>query len=152
LNVDGETIGENLVARVAPDSSGRYLVVLEIDGVRDEFTVALDGDHVDVDGLFGGTEFVVIDPLPLPGSLAAAGTLAAPMPGTVVRTEVEAGASVVAGQPIVILEAMKMEHAVRAPQDGVVESVLVGVGDQVDIGQVLAVVIAEEAGAVSGDG
>ena len=151
VTIDGETLGDVLIGTVEPESELRYRVALEIDGLRDVFLVAIDDDRVDVDGLFGGIEFLAIDPLPIPGSLAAAGSLAAPMPGTVVRTEVEAGASVVAGQPIVILEAMKMEHAVRAPQDGIVESILVGVGDQVDIGQILAVV-SDGPGGASDDG
>ena len=61
------------------------------------------------------------------------------MPGLVVRTEVEPGQRVGAGQPVLVLEAMKMEHTVRSPQDGVVEAVLVAVGEQVAVGQLLAV-------------
>jgi propionyl-CoA carboxylase alpha chain len=62
------------------------------------------------------------------------------MPGTVVRVEVEAGASVETGEVLVVLEAMKMEHAVRAPQGGVVAEVKVAAGDTVDQGTLLAVV------------
>jgi biotin carboxyl carrier protein len=66
------------------------------------------------------------------------------MPGTVVRVLAEPGAAVEAGRPLVVLEAMKMEHTVAAPLDGVVAEIAVGQGDQVETGQVLAVV--EEGG------
>jgi len=62
------------------------------------------------------------------------------MPASVVRVEVDEGVTVSAGMPIVVLEAMKMEHTVRAPADGVVATILVTAGQQVDSGQVLAIV------------
>jgi propionyl-CoA carboxylase alpha chain len=125
---------------VTAEGTSLTRVTLEVDGLRQHLVVRITGDRVDIDGSFGGVELTVADPLPLPGSTQAAGSLSAPMPGTVVRVEVEAGAVVTAGQTILVLEAMKMEHAVRAPQDGIAESILVGVGDQVEVGQVLAVV------------
>ncbi|SPU53167.1 Acetyl-/propionyl-coenzyme A carboxylase alpha chain [Brevundimonas vesicularis] len=67
------------------------------------------------------------------------GSLRAPMPGKVVATPVKAGDAVAKGQPVVVLEAMKMEHALTAPFDGVVESVA-SLGDQVVEAAVLAVV------------
>ena len=80
-----------------------------------------------------------VERFPDPSTLAEAGSLLAPMPGSVVRIEVIEGAQVSAGTPIIVLEAMKMEHTVRAPADGVVTLVSVVAGDQVDSGQVLAV-------------
>jgi biotin carboxyl carrier protein len=68
------------------------------------------------------------------------GSLLAPMPASVVRVEADEGATVSAGTPIVVLEAMKMEHTVRAPGDGVVTAILVTAGQQVDSGQALAIV------------
>ena len=65
------------------------------------------------------------------------------MPGSVLATEVAAGASVSKGDLLLIMEAMKMEHRITAPRDGVVASVHVAVGDQVDNGQLL-VSMAEE--------
>lgn len=73
---------------------------------------------------------------------ASDGSLRAPMPGKIVAAPAAAGDTVTKGQPIVVLEAMKMEHALVAPFDGVVESVSVAVGDQVGDGVVLAVVTA----------
>lgn len=68
----------------------------------------------------------------------------APMPGNVVAVHVEDGASVTAGQPLVSIEAMKMEHPVLAPHDGTVH-LLIAVGDQAKRGQSLATVTATEA-------
>ena len=70
------------------------------------------------------------------------GSLRAPMPGKIVAAPAKAGDAVLKGQPVVVLEAMKMEHALTAPFDGVVESVS-AVGDQVTEGAVLAVVKAD---------
>jgi 3-methylcrotonyl-CoA carboxylase alpha subunit len=72
------------------------------------------------------------------GPLAAAdGSLHAPMPGTVLRVDVREGQDVAAGEPLVVLEAMKMELAVSAPADGTVTAVLVAAGDLVARGQAL---------------
>ncbi|BBY57034.1 acetyl-CoA carboxylase biotin carboxyl carrier protein subunit [Mycolicibacterium sarraceniae] len=81
---------------------------------------------------------------PDPSTVAEAGSLVAPMPGAVVRIEVIQGSRVQAGTPVVVLEAMKMEHTVRAPADGVIAAISVAAGDQVESGQVLAVVSADE--------
>ena len=69
----------------------------------------------------------------------AAGTVAvkAPMPGNILDVKVAAGASVKAGDVLVILEAMKMENEIVAPQDGTVASVNVNKGDTVNSGDVL---------------
>jgi biotin carboxyl carrier protein len=76
--------------------------------------------------------------------LAAAGTgpaqLVAPMPGAVLRVHAAVDAAVTAGDPVVTLEAMKMEHVVVAPIDGRLADVLVRPADQVTRGQLLAVV------------
>jgi biotin carboxyl carrier protein len=80
-----------------------------------------------------------------PTAVAHAGSLLAPMPGGVVRVLAAPGDAVTARQPLVVLEAMKMEHTVTAPVDGVVAAIAVRPGDQVETGQVLAVV--EEPGA-----
>ncbi|MCB0878617.1 MAG: hypothetical protein KDC46_06510, partial [Thermoleophilia bacterium] len=78
-----------------------------------------------------------------PGSFDAAGDhaeLTAPMPGTVIQA-VEPGTEVTAGQPVVVLEAMKMENAIAAPFDGRVETIGCAVGDLVAKGAVLAEVV-----------
>ncbi|MFN4295624.1 MAG: acetyl/propionyl/methylcrotonyl-CoA carboxylase subunit alpha [Brevundimonas sp.] len=75
------------------------------------------------------------------------GSLRAPMPGKIVAVSAEPGQSVAKGQSIVVLEAMKMEHALTAPFDGVVGELGVAVGDQVTDGAVLAVITASEGAA-----
>jgi acetyl/propionyl-CoA carboxylase alpha subunit len=77
-----------------------------------------------------------------PGSRIVAGGLVAPMPGKVVKVLVTEGQPVEAGAPLVVLEAMKMEHTVRASAAGVVRAIHVAVGDQVDTDRVLAIVTA----------
>ena len=74
---------------------------------------------------------------------AAAGSLVAPMPGTVVSVEVEVGDQVVAGQLLAVLEAMKMEHQITAPVAGRVSAVLVTTRQTIDAGTVMVVVEAE---------
>jgi pyruvate carboxylase subunit B len=67
----------------------------------------------------------------------AAGVLKAPMPGLVVRVQVQPGEQVAAGAPLVVLEAMKMENELKAGAPGVVKSVRVAPGEAVEKGQVL---------------
>ena len=71
------------------------------------------------------------DPIAQAGDAAAVGRLAAPMPGKVVSFFVAAGARVSKGQAVAVMEAMKMEHTLHAPRDGVVDALLYAVGDQV---------------------
>ena len=71
-------------------------------------------------------------------AVSAAGDLLAPMPGRVRRVFLGEGARVGKGDVILILEAMKMEHAIRAPRDGTVARVLFAEGDLVEAGAVLA--------------
>jgi acetyl/propionyl-CoA carboxylase alpha subunit len=115
-------------------------VVLTVDGVRRAVDVHRVGDTVWLDSALGATELTEVERFPEPVAEEAAGSLHAPMPGTVVRVELEEGAEVAAGTVVVVLEAMKMEHAVRAPHDGVVSSLHATVGAAVDTGHVLAVV------------
>ncbi|MCA1710247.1 MAG: ATP-grasp domain-containing protein [Actinobacteria bacterium] len=68
------------------------------------------------------------------------GDVLSPMPGSVVAVRVAAGDSVTAGQPLLVVEAMKMEHTLTAPHDGVVEELRARTGEQVKVDQLLAVV------------
>jgi 3-methylcrotonyl-CoA carboxylase alpha subunit len=72
------------------------------------------------------------------GGAAHDGALRAPMPGKIVATPAATGDTVTKGQPIIVLEAMKMEHALTAPFDGVVGEIAFAVGDQVTADAVLA--------------
>ncbi len=87
------------------------------------------------------------DPLAHAGEDAAdhAGGLTAPMPGKIIAVNVAPGAQVERGQPLLVMEAMKMEHTITAPADGEVETVQHGVGEQVAEGAVLIVMKSEPA-------
>ena len=119
-------------------------VDVTIDGVRRTFAVALTDDVVDVDSPLGSSSYTIVPRFPDHSHDAVAGSLVAPMPGSVVRVLVEAGDAVVAGQALVVLEAMKMEHTVSAPSDGAVTDVQVTAGQQVEAGAVLVVVTEEQ--------
>jgi 3-methylcrotonyl-CoA carboxylase alpha subunit len=83
----------------------------------------------------GGTVVRALDPLArVHGAAGVVGGLTAPMPGKVVSVAVAAGDAVTAGQPLAVMEAMKMEHTLSAPRDGTVQEVLVAPGDQVGDG------------------
>jgi 3-methylcrotonyl-CoA carboxylase alpha subunit len=95
-------------------------------------TVRRDGELFHV--FTGGRHFTLAyqDPMAHAGEVeAAGGRLTAPMPGKVVAILAKAGQAVKKGEALVIMEAMKMEHTIGAPSDGVVEELLYGVGDQV---------------------
>jgi propionyl-CoA carboxylase alpha chain len=119
-------------------------VVLESDGVRTAYDVAVtvtgDGPAVDVDAPSGHVRFAVVPRFTDPADAVASGSLLAPMPGTVVRIAVAEGDAVEAGQTILVLEAMKMQHTVTAPRAGTVTRMSVQPGAQVAAHEVLAVV------------
>jgi len=120
--------------------AGPTRVTLETDGVRTTYDVAVVGDAVDVDSSRGHVRLTRVPRFVDPAAAVASGSLLAPMPGTVVSVDVETGQAVTAGQPILVLEAMKMQHTVKAPTDGVVTQIDVKAGAQVAAGEVLAVV------------
>ena len=119
-------------------------VVLDIGSVRRIFQVERYDGIVCVDSALGPVTFSRVPRFADPDAALAAGSLVAPMPGTVVRVAVSEGDTVAAGDPLLWLEAMKMEHRISAPADGVVTELPVTVGQQVDLGAVLAVVTNEE--------
>jgi 3-methylcrotonyl-CoA carboxylase alpha subunit len=83
----------------------------------------------------GATKIIVIDPfIQIAEAGAQAGRLTAPMPGKLVSFAVKAGDAVKAGQTLAVMEAMKMEHTIAAPKDGVVAEILYAAGDQVSDG------------------
>ncbi|MGZ4484484.1 MAG: acetyl/propionyl/methylcrotonyl-CoA carboxylase subunit alpha [Nocardioidaceae bacterium] len=115
-------------------------VVLEVNGVETAFDISARGDLVDVDSAYGHVALTRLPRFVDPAEQVDTGSLLAPMPGSVVAVAVAAGDPVTAGQPVLVLEAMKMQHTVSAPHDGVVTELPVRVGDQVASGAVLAVV------------
>ncbi|MCW2854222.1 MAG: ATP-grasp protein [Nocardioides sp.] len=121
-------------------AAGTDEVTLEEQGVAATYAVRVDGDAVEVDGPLGHARLVRTPRFVDPAEQVASGSLLAPMPGTVVRVAVEPGATVAAGDPVLVLEAMKMQHTVSAPHDGTVTEIHVQPGTQVAAGEVLAVV------------
>ncbi|MEU6232594.1 biotin carboxylase N-terminal domain-containing protein [Kitasatospora sp. NPDC047058] len=115
-------------------------VVLRTGPVRHTFDLARHGDRVYVDTPAGATVLTALDRFPDPAAHTDPGALLAPMPGTVVRTAAAVGDTVTAGQPLLWLEAMKMEHRVAAPADGVLAELRAAPGQQVELGTLLAVV------------
>ena len=115
-------------------------VTLTVDGVTRRYEVQQVGSVVFVDGPDGSSRLVEVERLPVAVDQVAAGSALAPMPGSVVRVAVAAGAWIEAGQVLVVLEAMKMEHSVTAGVSGTVTEVHVAEGDQVETGRILAVV------------
>jgi acetyl/propionyl-CoA carboxylase alpha subunit len=115
-------------------------VDLQIGGVRRLVTVARAADIRYADSALGATTLAEQPRFPDTRQQATAGSLLAPMPGTVVRVEARPGEPVHAGQVLVVLEAMKMEHPVRAPHSGTLAQLNVAAGQTVDTGTVLAVV------------
>ncbi|MGW5919995.1 acetyl/propionyl/methylcrotonyl-CoA carboxylase subunit alpha [Nocardia fluminea] len=128
---------------VAPDR-----VVLGVPGqrgsVRRQFEIARYGDLVAIDSPLGPVAVRRLPRFTDPSEQVAAGSLLAPMPGSVIRLGAAEGDHVKQGQPILWLEAMKMEHTIAAPATGVLSALNVTVGQQVEVGTVLAVVEEEE--------
>ncbi len=97
-----------------------------------------DGDQLYLFGADGQHRFTLHDPVgESDHAVADAGSLLAPMPGRIVATLVAAGTEVKRGTPLVVLEAMKMEHTLQAPADGTVKGYRAKAGDQVGDGAVL---------------
>jgi acetyl/propionyl-CoA carboxylase alpha subunit len=113
-------------------------VVLSVDGAEQAFDVARYGADVFVDSPIGPARLTSLPRFPDPDSAVAHGSLLAPMPGSVVRVGAAAGDTVTSGQPLIWLEAMKMEHTITAPGDGVLAELNVQPGQQVEVGAVLA--------------
>jgi acetyl/propionyl-CoA carboxylase alpha subunit len=120
------------------------VVLADANGVACSFAVARYGRDVYVDSARGPVHLGAVPRFPEPGSSVAKGSLVAPMPGNVIRLGAQAGDTVTAGQPLIWLEAMKMEHTITAPSDGVLSSLNVTTGQQVEVGAVLAVVEAPD--------
>jgi propionyl-CoA carboxylase alpha chain len=112
---------------------------VEIDGRRTTAQVTRAGDRLHVQTVRGTITFDVVPRFVVPGAAAPSGGLLAPMPGVVLDVRCAPGDQAEAGQVLVVLEAMKMEHVVRAPADGVVADVRVAKGQHVENGALLLV-------------
>lgn len=117
-------------------SNGSVDLQVKLDSAITKSTTVIKGQHIHV---FENGNVHVFDTIE-PGQYgesegdAAQGGLTAPMPGKIITINVNAGDTVKSGDSLLIMEAMKMEHTIHAPADGVVEEVFFSVGDQVEDG------------------
>jgi biotin carboxyl carrier protein len=107
------------------------------------YEARVEGDEIVIDG--HRFRYEIDDPRQWKGSQSSAGihgkiSIAAPMPGRIVRILAEAGELVVAGQGIVVIEAMKMQNELKAPRDGRVTAIGVKEDDRVNAGAILATI------------
>ena len=137
----GHEAGGDLPA-VADAAPGQ--VTLEVAGVRYRFTVTTAADRVWVHSPLGPVRLMALPRLPEPAAAAESGSLRAPMPGSVVKVVCSPGQPVAAGEVVLVLEAMKMEHQIAAPAAGVLTELRVSQGAQVNAGDVLAIVAEAE--------
>lgn len=135
VEIDGQHRADIEVSRTSPAA-----VTMTVGGVVRRYRVQRVGAVSYVDGPDGSSALEEEERFPLPGSQLAAGSLVAPLPGTVVKVHVEVGDAVDSGDTLVAIEAMKMEHQVHAPLSGLVAEVHVSAGEQVEAGRVLVVV------------
>ncbi len=138
LELDGGDTAE----AVTLISSTPTRVVLSTGGVERPFDVARYGSpeptDVFVDSALGPVRLSAQPRFPDPDSAHPQGSLLAPIPGSVTKVAASVGDEVTAGQPLIWLEAMKMEHTITAPTGGVLAQLNVTAGQQVDVGAVLA--------------
>ncbi len=118
----------------------------DLGGTRIKATVVRHAADLTIMGHGFSHRLTLHDPYALSGEQdEAGGKLTAPMPGKVIAVMAKAGVEVTKGEPLIILEAMKMEHTIVAPGDGVIGQVHFRVGDQVGDGDELLVLEAVEA-------
>ena len=107
----------------------------DLDGVRLSAVWVRRGNEITLFHGGVGHRLSLVDPLAdASAEDAPGGRLIAPMPGKVIAVLTEAGAKVPCGRPLIVLEAMKMEHTLRAPGDGTVKRVRYAVGDLIEEG------------------
>jgi biotin carboxyl carrier protein len=119
-------------------------VDIEIDGVRTLTSVTMDGDQLLVQCL-DGNKLLTIQPRFISfQEQEQQGSLISPMPGKVIELRVNKGDRVKAGDNLLMIEAMKMNHIVRANENGIVAELFVQENDQLDYGAVLMIIKSEE--------
>jgi 3-methylcrotonyl-CoA carboxylase alpha subunit len=129
-------------AELLPDGRLRA----DLGGVRVSASVVRSGDDLAVFADGGSRRLTLHNPMRAASSAdALGGRLTAPMPGRIVAVKAEEGAKVRRGAPLVVLEAMKMEHTIAAPADGVVEAIHFAAGEQVEEGAELVTFKADAA-------
>ncbi len=110
---------------------------IELDGRRTRTRVTHAGDDLFVQVPRGTIHLTLPPRFAVPGREPTEGGLDAPMPGVILEVRVAQGQRVARGEPLVVLEAMKMEHVIVSPHNGVIRDVLVAAGQQVERGVAL---------------
>jgi propionyl-CoA carboxylase alpha chain len=141
IAINGAPRADVAVVACAPDA-----VLLSVGGVDRRYQVHRVGTSAWVDGPDGSSALTEVPRFALPGSQLAAGALVAPLPGTVVKVAVAVGDLVQGGDTLIAIEAMKMEHEVKATTGGTVAEVHVAAGQQVEAGRLLVVLTTDETG------
>ena len=137
-NRDGTfSVNENTNAKIINWSDKD--IDIEINNSRFNSKVTRHKDNLVVHGPWGDVLLKLVPRFNLPGSELQAGSLVAPMPGKVIDLKVKVGTKVKKGDTLVILEAMKMEHQVKASADGKVTKILIRKDDQLENGALLMV-------------
>ena len=138
-NRDGSFTVDNQHEVVLHDWS-ESAVDIEIDGIRILSRVSMDGDQLLVQCL-GGNKLLIIQPrFKSSYDQEQQGSLVSPMPGKVVELKVKQGDRVKAGDNLLMIEAMKMNHIVKANEDGIIAELFVQENDQLDYGAVLMII------------
>ena len=132
------SFSDNKVAQIY--SSDNESIDVMFDGKRHISKITSSKNNILVHMPYGDVMLNVKPKFTLPGLEVATGGLVAPMPGKVIDIKVKKGKKVKAGDTLVILEAMKMEHSIKAAEDGVVSELLISINDQVENGALLMVV------------
>jgi biotin carboxyl carrier protein len=130
---------EGTPVRLVTIGAAQHRVIATPGDTRGRYALAIDGWRFPVEALDERTR-AIRDLSNATAKAAGPAAIIAPMPGLVVRIAVEVGDRVVAGQGVVVMEAMKMENELRAARDGRVREVGVSEGQSVDAGAVLLVV------------
>ena len=137
-NRDGTfSVNENTNAKIINWSD--KAIDIEINNSRFSSKITRHEDNLVVHGPWGDVLLKLVPRFNLPGSELQAGSLVAPMPGKVIDLKVKVGTKVKKVDTLVILEAMKMEHQVKASADGKVTKILIRKDDQLENGALLMV-------------
>ena len=121
-------------------SADKYGIDVEFNGKRHYSRITIKDNNILVHMPYGDVNLEIKPRFLMPGSEKLQGSLSAPMPGKVIALNVKKGSKVKAGDVLVILEAMKMEHSIKAAEDGVVSKILISKNDQVENGAPLMIV------------
>ena len=107
---------------------------IEINGLRCKYNITKDEDLILITHQRGSKVLKILPRFQSSSTKTPEGSLVSPMPGKVIEVNVKQGQKVAMGDELVVIEAMKMNHAISADQDGIVDEIFIKVGDQVDLG------------------